>query len=236
MIDFSLPERPRGEPKPLLDEDIGPVLARLDAWYAKHLRRDEYGLNPPATDADLDAFENKVGVKLPQCYRQLYRWHDGEIDDRIGHIYGLPLLSLRQAGHEWESWNEVLADFDGDCSEILGTSWPVGAVDPAYINPRRIPLTHDFAGNHIGLDFDPWPEGRMGQVIFYGCDEDVKAVVAESLGTFLEWIASLLESGNFELAAQQGEPVVREFKLKDPPSEHFMDGARAILGGPTSVS
>mgnify|MGYP006198197397 CR=1 FL=1 len=47
----------------------------------------------------------------------------------------------------------------------------MGAVDPAYINPRWIPLTHDGSGNHIGLDFDPWPGGRVGQVILFGRDE-----------------------------------------------------------------
>ena len=30
------PKRPPGQPKLMLDEDIGPVLARLDAWYAAH--------------------------------------------------------------------------------------------------------------------------------------------------------------------------------------------------------
>ena len=45
----SSPKRPPGEPKALLDEDIGPVLARLDAWYAAHLPPDRYKFNPPAT-------------------------------------------------------------------------------------------------------------------------------------------------------------------------------------------
>ena len=50
------PERPSGQPKPLLQEDITPVLARLDSWYAAHLPSDQYAFNPPATDARLDAF------------------------------------------------------------------------------------------------------------------------------------------------------------------------------------
>ena len=86
----------------------------------------------------------------------------------------------------------MLADFDGDRYRISAAGWPQGTVDPAYINPRWIPLTHDGSGNHIGLDFDPWPEGRHGQVILYGRDEDVKAVLAPSLGAFLEWIAGLI--------------------------------------------
>lgn len=226
------PTRPPGTPKPLLDEDIAPVLARLDAWYAAHLPPDEYRFNPPASEAQLAAFEHLVGLALPRAYHQLYRWHDGENDDRVGHIYGLPLLPLKQAASEWTVWNEVLADFDGDPYTIPGGSWPPEAVDPAYINPRRIPLTYDGSGNHIGLDFDPWPEGRVGQVILYGRDEDVKAVLAPSLGGFLEWIAGLLESGNFRLDDEPGSPRLRDFRLKDPPSDHFHDGARDLLGAP----
>lgn len=232
MADRSVPQRPPGYPKPMLDEDIAPVLARLDAWYATHLLRDEYRFNPPAMDADVDEFEKLIGLKLPISYRQLYRWHDGENDDRWGHIYGLPLLPLKQAAFQWEAWNRVLSDFAGNRYEIPGGAWPADAVDPAYINPRWIPLTHDGSGNHIGLDFDPWPNGRVGQVIIFGRDEDVKAVLAESLGKFLEWIAGLLESGNFRLKAEPGEQVLREFRLKDPRSDHFMDGARVILGAP----
>jgi len=226
------PQRPAGDPKPLLDEDIAPVLARLDAWYAAHLPPDKYRFNPPATDAELDAFEKVVGLELPQSYRQLYRWHDGEEDDRFGHFYGLPLLPLKNAAFQWKSWADVLAEFNGDRYVILGGAWPEGAVDPAYINPRWIPLTHDGSGNHIGIDFDPWPNGRVGQIILFGRDEDVKVVLAKSLGKFLEWIATLLESGNFRLEVAEGERRLREFALKTPPSDHFHDGARTILGSP----
>ena len=226
------PQRPPGQAKPLLGEDIAPVLARLDAWYAAHLPPDSYQFNPPATDAQLDAFEHLIGLRVPRAYRQLYRWHDGEDDDRWGHIYGLPLLPLDEAAGQWTAWTEVLADLGGDRYAIPGGAWPAGAVDPAYINPRWIPLTHDGSGNHIGLDFDPWPGGRVGQVILFGRDEDVKAVLAESLGRFLGWLAGLLESGNFRLGQPDGDPVLREFRLKRPPSDHFHEGARTLLGAP----
>ena len=229
------PKRPPGEPKPLLEEDIGPVLARLDAWYAAHLPPDRYRFNPPATEAQLDRFERLVSIKLPRAYRRLYRWHDGEQDDRWGHFYGLPLLPLREAASQWAAWNDVLSDFGGDRYKVSGRGWPEGAVDPAYINPRWLPLTHDGSGNHIGLDFDPWPRGRVGQVILFGRDEDTKAVLAESLGGFLEWVAGLLESGNFRLEAKPDERVLRVFRLKDPPTNNFPDGARILLGAPGAL-
>ena len=227
------PKRPPGSPKPALQDDIGPVLARLDAWYAAHLSPKQYKLNPPATDAQIDAFERLVGVKFPSSYRQLYRWHDGEDEDRWGHIYGIPLLSLSHAAYEWKNWHDVLGrEFRGDRYAIPADSWPRGAVDPAYINPRWIPLTADGSGNHIGIDMSPWPSGRVGQIILFGRDEDVKAVLAESLGKFLEWIAGLLEGGNFRLKLDPGEVALRQFALKTPRTSDFYDGARELLGAP----
>jgi hypothetical protein len=82
------------------------------------------------------------------------------------------------------------------------------------------------------MDFDPWPAGRIGQIILYGRDEDVKAVLAPSLGAFLDWIADLLESGNFRLDAEPGVQRLRLFRLKTPPSDSFHDGARTLLGAP----
>lgn len=227
------PKRPPGTPKPALQEDIAPVLARLDAWYSAHLSPKQYKFNPPATDSQIDDFERLVGLKMPSSYRQLYRWHDGENDDRWGHFYGVPLLSLKHAAAEWKAWHDVLGQtFRGDRYAIPADAWPRGAVDPAYINSRWIPLTADGSGNHIGLDLDPWPRGRVGQVILFGRDEDVKVVLAESLGKFFEWIAGLLEGGNFRLELDPGEVALRQFALKTPRTSDFYDGARKLLGAP----
>ena len=209
------------------------MLERLDRWYAAHLPAGEpYRFNPPARDADIDALERMVGLRLPQGYRQLYRWHDGENDDRWGHFYGLPLLSLKQVAAEWDAWNKVVRSFGGNRYIVPGASFPAGAVDPAYSNPRWIPLTADGSGGSIGLDFDPWPGGRVGQVILFGRDEDVKVVIAPSLGHFLRWIADLLESGNYRLDVQLGEQVLRRFRLKRPAVDHLHEGIRALLGAP----
>ena len=228
----SIPKRPGGQPKPMLQEDIAPVLARLDSWYAANLPQDRYVFNPPATDAQLDAFEQALGFEMPRSYRQLYKWHDGENDDRWGHIYGLPILPLERAAADWQQWKSTLAAFDGNRYPVVGGAWPEGAVDPAYTNPAWIPLTNDGSSGNIGLDFDPWPGGRVGQVILFGRDEDVKVVLAESLGQFLNWVAELLESGNFRLKVAAGETVLREFRLKEPPADHFHEGARMLLGAP----
>lgn len=128
------PMRPGGDAKPLLEEDLAPVLARLDAWYAANLAADKYVFNPPASDEELDAFEQEVHISMPRSCRQLYKWHDGENDDRWGHIYGLPILSLERAAAEWRQWQRIAAEF-GSRYPVPGKGWPDGAVDSAYTNP-----------------------------------------------------------------------------------------------------
>ena len=226
------PMRPEGDAKPLLDEDIKPVLARLEAWYAANLAADKYVLNPPSSDGELDAFEQELGVRMPFSYRQLYKWHDGENDDRWGHIYGLPILPLKRAAAAWKQWQRAPVEL-GSRYPFPGKGWPEGAVDWAYTNPSWIPLTADGSGGHIGIDLDPWPNGRIGQIILFGRDEDVKVVLAESLGKFLDWIATLLEAGNFRLEVGADEEVLRQFRLKNPPVDHFHEGARILLGAPS---
>jgi len=233
MMGNNAPDRPSGSPKPLRHEDLAPVLARLDSWYSANLPPDQYTFNPPAKDEELEELERLVGVELPCTYRQLYRWHDGENGDRCGHIYGMPLLPLARVVREWQCWSDVLADFGGNRYAITAGAWPEGSIDPAYINPCWIALTADGSGNHIGLDLDPWPGGRMGQIILFGRDEDVKVVLADSLGRFLEWVADLLEGGNFRLDVETGVPLLRDFRLLEPPSDHFHDGARTLLGAPS---
>ena len=60
----------------------------------------------------------------------------------------------------------------------------------------------------------------------------MKAVLAESLGKFLEWIADLLEGGNFRVESKAGRPVLRQFRLKNTPSGGLHEGARNLLGAP----
>jgi hypothetical protein len=69
-------------------------------------------------------------------------------------------------------------------------------------------------------------------VILFGRDEDVKVVLADSLGSFLGWVAELLERGNFRLEVAADETVLREFRLKQPQVDHFHEGARILLGAP----
>ncbi|CDK28491.1 unnamed protein product [Kuraishia capsulata CBS 1993] len=79
------------------------------------------------------------------------------------------------------------------------SSVPPGYVRADYSNPDWIPLITDYAGNHVGVDLAPGPEGTVGQVILFGREFDVKYVVAPTWGDFLLEFAKDLEQKNWRL-------------------------------------
>lgn len=63
------------------------ALARLEAWLAAHAPPLRELFNPPATAADLAAFEARTTLSVPPDLRRLYAVHDGKGDGSDG-IFG----------------------------------------------------------------------------------------------------------------------------------------------------
>ncbi len=157
-------------------------------------------LNPPATDAQLDAAERHLGRRLPPDVRALYGLHDGQVqptaaDPRwaAGLVGGAALLPLDGVLFHWDQWAGFEADSDLD--EGAGSE-PEGFVRTKYSLRGWVPLTHDGGGNHVGVDLDPDVRGTAGQVMVFGRDDEHHRVLAPSLLSYLEQLADLLERGH----------------------------------------
>lgn len=200
---------------------------RLERWLATHRPRILANLQPPASDAELAGLAESLGVSLPPSFLDLYRWHNGQRDAaQPGPFYGLSFLSVAEVRAEWQNWNEILAgddstDVHGFCASVVP-----GVVKELYANRRWIPFAGDGGGNHLGVDLDPGPKGRVGQVINFGSDEDVKYVLGRTVEAFIERIAKELEAGNYVLM----DPPDGGFETKNPSSSHFLDAAREWFG------
>jgi cell wall assembly regulator SMI1 len=195
---------------------------RLKLWSRANLPRTE-GDDPASASADqLQQFEAAIGVKLPKDVRESYRVYNGQCAGP-GIVYGLAVQPLSDCLQQWQSWvkgygmsqrDGSATDFDSACS-----SFPVGFVRPVYFDPGWIPLTYDSGGNHVGVDLNPGPQGRRGQVIVFGRDDMFHPVLALSWGQFLTDLADELEAANFRI--ELTDPDYPEFNLDDPHRHHF---------------
>lgn len=204
---------------------------RLERWLAAHRPHILANLQPPATDAELAVLQDRIGATLPEPLLRLYRWKNGQRElGRAGPFYGLAFLSVDDALDQWTAWKSVADDDPEYAAEPSGTSVVPGVVKELYVNSSWIPFVHDWGGNHIGVDLDPGPSGRVGQVINFGRDEDAKFVLGATVGDFIERIVTELEAGNFVLDDESDDPDDLSFNTADPPSDHFLDSAREWFG------
>lgn len=208
---------------------------RLEKWAAVHLPRSLDFLNPPSSSEELDKLENAIGTSLPKDVRDFYLLRNGQ-HGGPGVIFGLPIESLAQVVNHWQNWTKGYGEnvMDGSAPSLdeVCRSFPCDFVRHVYFDPGWIPLTYDSGGNHIGVDLNPGPNGKRGQVIIFGRDDELHCVLALSWGQFLTDLADELDQGNFSL--DNSDPEYPEFNVKVPRSKHFhqigMAWSRGKLG------
>lgn len=161
-----------------MDITVRESLTALESWLGSNAAPLLALLNPPATEADIAAFEAGTGLILPPDARSMYLIHDGEADGSDG-IFGC---------QRWLPLRVVAEEIELIGSEGIVPLFRSGGGDLLYVrshNPEA-------------------PEGRL----YEGWHErpaEAK-VVAGNLGEFLAGFVSDLRAGRYvyrpeELAA-----------------------------------
>jgi len=177
-------------------------------------------LNPPASEEEIQKAEIEMGIKFPDELRVLYLLHDGEKEDGPGLFFGMPFLPLNDVLQEWHVWAQLEEKF---ALEGASYSVPTGYIKERGINRYWIPISKDFGGNNIGIDVDPDKKGRIGQVINFGRDEEIKYVIANQLSEFLLFISETILQGNYQIE-QEEDYIYWNYEN----STHFLDILKAI--------
>jgi cell wall assembly regulator SMI1 len=73
-----------------------------------------------------------------------------------------------------------------DFGEETFTSTPENAIKKKYFHYKWLPVFSDEGGNYIGIDLDPDINGKKGQIINFGRDEDKMVVLADNLEDFFD--------------------------------------------------
>jgi cell wall assembly regulator SMI1 len=161
------------------------LIERMDRWLAAN-RPDYYALlQPGVSDAELDAFETKFGMKLPLAFRELYRWRNGQDP--------MSFVSL-QDNRSFCTLQEIVStkeELDG----MIGYDFE----DPRYWRRGWVPFLHNGGGSYLCVDMAAEDGGHPGQLIgFWKADQD-RPVEFASTEAWLAELVDSMESGRLEL-------------------------------------
>jgi cell wall assembly regulator SMI1 len=156
---------------------IDDPVARLDRWLAAN-RADYYAeLRPGVTDQVLDAFEARFGVHLPDAFRLLYKWRNGQNP-----------MHFESFQNNWMF--SSLADITVS-KEILDGMIGYDFTDPKWWRKEWIPFLHNGGGDHLCLDPMARDFGKPMQLIVFWHDWEDRSVKYESIES---WLADLVRS------------------------------------------
>jgi cell wall assembly regulator SMI1 len=113
-------------------------LERMELWLATN--RPDYleRLRPGATEAELDAFEARFSLQLPDSFREFYRWRNGQPPDLSA--------SLSQ------NWMFSSLDEIAETKELLDGMIGTDFEDPKWWRLSWIPFLANGGGDHLCLD------------------------------------------------------------------------------------
>jgi cell wall assembly regulator SMI1 len=173
---------------------------RIIRWHHAHLpkylaenRSADKLLRNGASEEELDAAEEDIGLRFPADVRESYRLHNGSESEYGILPWGFYLLPLDNVVESWRMWHSHVENgaFDGEVSR------PEGPIRPVHWNTRWIPISHNSGGDHQCVDLDPAPGGRSGQVIEFNHEVGPVRILATGFGEWLRVYAEQLEAGRY---------------------------------------
>ena len=206
--------------------NITDLTGKLARWLDKHLPRSLASLRVGASNEDFERLEELIGGPLPEEFKNFYSLYDGqEEDESLGIFFGIRPLPLFEIAREFESWANTSASFS-DSEGPSGGRIQTFPPNHVRINSAEkwIPFTHDYSGNHIGIDLAPALKGSPGQIINFGTSEHPIFVLGKSFGEFLQRVVGELESGNFRIDGDE------DFIMKRRPSVQYFEYLYALSG------
>lgn len=147
-----------------------------------------------ASDAQLKTLQANFAHILPPSFVSMLRNTNGGTGrhNANGIFFGSELMSVDRILSELESWQQIIdSGLEGFTDPYH--SFPSDTIQPVYVDPNWLPFVADGAGNFIALDYNPGPNGKVGQVISFGADEIELLQLAPSFPEFLELMRGLLQ-------------------------------------------
>lgn len=153
-------------------------------------------LNGGAEEAYILQLEEKVGQKLPEEFKELYRAFDGEDMRETGFMAGFLYLSLKGVLYEYDFFKGVDEEMTA-----MGTR----AIKDASLSELCwIPFAFDSSRAFLAMDLSPTAEGINGQIIAVDYDANRTWLLADSMDEFFGKMATWLEAGILVVDREDG--------------------------------
>jgi cell wall assembly regulator SMI1 len=175
----------------------------FEFWLKKNTFFDG-ALNKGASEEEFNVAENTMSIRLPECFKEVYRVHNGQSINYPGVFPDGVLLPLDQIISHWKNW-KVLEN-QNVFANIKST--PSEGVNPVWWDNKWIPIIYDESGNFCCIDLNPALVGNKGQIISFWRDSPERQIISLSYGEwFKQNVCSLIEGkylynsqiGRFEL-------------------------------------
>ena len=138
-------------------------------------------LQPGVSEEQLDGLEDVLPAELPDSFRSLYRWKNGQPDYPFEALYGnwsfLPLEEIRET-------KEML---DG----MIGYDFE----DPKYWRRGWVPILHNGGGSYLCLDLLAEDGGEPGQLIAFWKQDTDRPIEHPDLRA---WLQAVIETQRAE--------------------------------------
>lgn len=161
---------------------------------------DDYLLVCGSTNEQIEMFEEKFGIKMPEDMKELYHYKNGSEwfyllfpNDKCNREFKYRLLSLAEIEEEkkiFQNKDTLLTDFysydEDDFTKKLLERMADSRVKPYLLNQRWFPFAESSGGINLMMDFDPGKDGAYGQIICYIHDPDEIAYVAKTITEIID--------------------------------------------------
>ena len=158
---------------------------------------DDYQNISGASEEELQGFEERLGIRLPSDFKELYSYKNGSkyfsilpcvIDQRELPFSIMSLQEMENCKKYFQNRDALLTDFPDYFSNQELENMRDSRIKPYLFNKKWLPFAQYCDSCYLMLDFDPDREGQEGQIICYIHDPDEIIYVAESLTELIEEI------------------------------------------------
>ena len=150
-----------------------------------------------ASEEELQAFEERLGIRLPSDFKELYSYKNGSkylsilpcvIDQRDLTFSLMSLQEIETCKKYFQNRDALLTEFPDYFSSQDLENMSDSRIKPYLFNKKWLPFAQYCDSCYLMLDFDPDQEGQEGQIICYIHDPDQVIYAAKSLTNLIEGI------------------------------------------------